>query len=92
MKKLFIPLLLLLSSCSGQLDPTKEWRVSYKNKYSQDMLRICICSIKITDGNNCEVFDDSCCKYTVGEIIPHRVLRDTAKKDSSLIQKAYKIN
>jgi len=80
---MFLFLLLLLSGCSGELDPSKDWRISKKTIYTEYVSQLGLSSYKVTDGTNSEIFDDSTYKYHVGDTIGHHKFIPEPTVDSS---------
>lgn len=88
MKKtlLLITTTTLFCACGPtQLDPSKEWRVCSRDRYTLDKDRAGICRIKITDGVTFESFDDSCHFYVVGDTSDRRIHTSKLTNDSMSI-------
>ena len=72
--KLLVLLLPLLSGCdtpNTQLDPSKTWVISSKDRYLGNVYKLGICRFTLVDGKNYEYFDDSCNAYRLGDTINH---------------------
>ena len=67
-------LLLLINGCdpTPELDPGREWKISGKDIYVNDVLRVGLSKYQVTDGVTHRNFDDSTYRYHIGDTIGHK--------------------
>ncbi len=69
MKKLFLIAAITYIASGCELNPSKAWIIVNKNRYTEYQNHIGLCRFKVSDGFNCEYFDDSCNTLNVGDTV-----------------------